>query len=211
MTRRTSLLSILYGVLAATPLAWGSQLVLRAERSLTSGLEQVALVFEITPSGELMRAQRTQNSNFLAEPSPAGQLGLFESKPTPALNADLKLLRHYQNRLAARKAPAGTRTDPTSPHGLRLYLGDALIPEDSIYHSGLMQILESSSATADWVLKDGVSARWLGADKIEVSETKKPARTLRPEEFGCRETFSRDACTGSRYGTLYLSIPRDGG
>ena len=177
--------------------------VLKAERSLSTGFEQLTLTFH--PAKIVM----TKNSNFMDEPSAVAELGLFEGDYNEIAKTQYKLLLQIVPRLKGhiKKSSLGNgvasivgKDEYQSPHQVIIYLGTPLgarkISQDSPYYQGLLEILSNAQDMIHWKGQDMVRAEKHGT---VVSLQSK------------RGTGRVDHCRGVGGGRIYCPIKDYGG
>jgi len=140
-----------------------------AERSLPSGGEQTALIFDGA------RAQFLANSDFL-QPALEGRrvvrLGFFESSLNDKLARALKDIET----VAAEPVPdsaASRGGEYESPHALKVYIGSRRLSPANPAYSRVLRILGEASELADWKTGDGTLVSVSPRGGLEATPTAK--------------------------------------
>ncbi|HAZ11959.1 MAG: hypothetical protein A2X86_07090 [Bdellovibrionales bacterium GWA2_49_15] len=184
--------------------------VLKVQRELGTGLEQLALTFG--PKQIVM----TKNSNFMDQPSSSASIGLFHGDYDDASRTQYKMLQNILVRLKGQKKTPSQGADLAldeeyqSPHRIIIGLGGKEITQDSIYYQGLYDLLTNSHTMLAWKKQDVALVQKTGSEISLAQDGVEKRGKLTPykgpiSKFKCRSVGGqRLHCPVSGYGGVYL-------
>jgi hypothetical protein len=177
------------------------------QRSMPSGLEQIALVFQEKD------AILTQNSNFLGGPEKTVELGRFERHSDAQLLGERSVLQQIALRLTRAKSQRslilqadGLGAPSLNPHRYRWFVNGHELEHGSPYLDEVAAIMESLQELSGWTPVNAASFHLNSAGKIESNGLR--GTDVSQANSICAENSSAGyRCNIAGFGTAYFTKP----